>query len=123
MKCKTALLSVFLILVFVKCNAQSITVSDILSNSDQYIEMEYFIDGKIRILNQAAKDRFFGKDYKVLIDKKGVVDAPNLLAALNYMYNIGYEVVLNYFNESGSTNRYLLKKVEKNNKELLPFKL
>ena len=59
----------------------------------------------------------------VLIDKKGVVDMPNLLAALNFMFALGYEVVLNDSNELGSTNRYLLKKVKKNYRERLTSKL
>jgi hypothetical protein len=123
MKHKISIQLFFLLFIFVKSNAQSINVSDILSSSDQYIEMEYNNDGRIKILNQAARERFFGKEYKILVDKKGVVDMPNLLSALNFMYNIGYEVALNYCSDIGSTNRYLLKKVVNFKKELLPYKL
>lgn len=123
MKNKISIQLVFLLFIFVKSNAQTINVSDVLLSTDQYIEMEYNNDGRIKILNQAARERFIGKEYKVLVDKKGIVDMPNILSALNLMYNIGYEVVLNYCSDTGSTNRYLLKKVANNKKELFPSKI
>lgn len=123
MKYKIVILAIILINMKGESKAQTINVSDILLGYDHYIEMEYNNDGRIKILNQSARERFIGKEYKILIDKKGVVDLPNILAALNFMYSIGYEVVINYNNDSGDTNRYLLKKVANNKIELLPSKL
>ncbi len=123
MKYKIVILAIILINMKGESKAQTINVSDILLGYDHYIEMEYNNDGRIKILNQSARERFIGKEYKILIDKKGVVDLPNILAALNFMYSIGYEVVINYNNDSGDTNRYLLKRIANNKIELLPSKL
>jgi hypothetical protein len=89
--------------------AQDISVEELKENGGTYIQVDFRRKGKINVITHTNTLNVSDNKAHFLVENNKPVIIKNSLDGLNYLYKLGYELVLNYSAAVG-TNFYILKK-------------